>query len=31
MIDWDSESWGHNPVHVSSTGSWVEPSEGVEQ
>lgn len=22
-VDWDSPSWGHNPVHESADGSWV--------
>ena len=27
MIDWDSPTWGRNPVHVASDGSYVEPNE----
>ena len=28
MIDWNSETWGSNPVHESDTGSWLEAEEG---
>lgn len=24
MISWDDPEWGHNPIHESGTGSWLE-------
>lgn len=22
-VDWDSPTWGHNPIHEAGDGSWV--------
>lgn len=22
-VDWDSPTWGHNPIHHDSHGSWL--------
>ena len=29
-VDWTSPTWGHNPVHESDTGSWLDAEGATE-